>query len=148
MARPRRWKKVSDMQKEIDNYLDSCKIEYLRDENGEIVQNCKGEPVILSNKRSTVAGLALALGFATRQSLIDYTHRTDDDDKPFVDAITRAKLTIEDATAQAAFERDSARGACFLLQNGFGYREEKGVDVSGGITKRVIDVKLVDDDEG
>lgn len=146
MARPRRWKKVADMQKAIDGYLDSCKTEYLRDENGEIVQNCKGEPVILSNKRATVAGLALALGFATRQSLIDYTHRTDDDDKPFVDAITRAKLFIEDATAQAAFERDSARGACFLLQNGFGYREEKGVDVSGEMTNRVINVTITDDD--
>lgn len=146
MARPRRWTKVSDMQKAIDGYLDSCKTEYLRDENGEIMQNCKGEPVILSNKRATVAGLALALGFATRQSLIDYTHRTDDDDKPFVDAITRAKLQIEDATAQAAFERDSARGACFLLQNGFGYREEKGVDVSGEMTNRVINVTITEDD--
>ena len=146
MARPRRWTKVSEMQKAIDNYLDSCKTEYLRDENGEIMQNCKGEPVILSNKRATVAGLALALGFATRQSLIDYTHRTDDDNRPFVDAITRAKLTIEDATAQAAFERDSARGACFLLQNGFGYREEKGVDVTGEMTNRVINVTITDDD--
>lgn len=146
MARPRRWTKVSDMQKAIDNYLDSCKIEYLRDENGEIMQNCKGEPVILSNKRATVAGLALALGFTTRKSLIDYTMRTDDDDKPFVNAIARAKLTIEDATAQAAFERDSARGACFLLQNGFGYREEKGVDVTGEMTNRVINVTITDDD--
>lgn len=146
MARPRRWTKVSEMQKAIDEYLESCKIEYLRDENGEIVQNCKGEPVILSNKRATVAGLALALGFTTRKSLIDYTMRTDDDDKPFVNAITRAKLTIEDATAQAAFERDSARGACFLLQNGFGYREEKGVDVTGEMTNRVINVTITDDD--
>lgn len=146
MARPRRWTKVSEMQKAIDNYLDSCKTEYLRDENGEIMQNCKGEPVILSNKRATVAGLALALGFTTRKSLIDYTMRTDDEDKPFVNAITRAKLFIEDATAQAAFERDSARGACFLLQNGFGYREEKGVDVSGEMTNRVINVTITDDD--
>lgn len=146
MARPRRWTKVSEMQKAIDNYLDSCKIEYLRDENGEIMQNCKGEPIILSNKRATVAGLALALGFTTRKSLIDYTMRTDEEDKPFVNAITRAKLTIEDATAQAAFERDSARGACFLLQNGFGYREEKGVDVSGEMTNRVINVTITDDD--
>lgn len=146
MARPRRWTKVSDMQKAIDAYLDSCKIEYLRDENGEIVQNCKGEPVILSNKRATVAGLALALGFNSRQSLLNYMQRTDEEEKPFVDAITRAKLTIEDATAQAAFERDSARGACFLLQNGFGYREEKGVDVSGEMTNRVINVTITDDD--
>ena len=146
MARPRKWTKVSEMQKAIDNYLNSCKTEYLRDENGEIMQNCKGEPVVLSNKRATVAGLALALGFTTRKSLLDYISRTDDDDKPFVNAITRAKLTIEDATAQAAFERDSARGACFLLQNGFGYREEKGVDVTGEMTNRVINVTITDDD--
>lgn len=146
MARPRRWTKVSEMQKAIDAYFESCKTEFLRDDNGYIVTNCKGEPAVLSNKRATVAGLALALGFTTRKSLLDYISRTDDDDKPFVNAITRAKLQIEDATAQAAFERDSARGACFLLQNGFGYREEKGVDVSGEMTNRVINVTITDDD--
>lgn len=146
MARPRRWKKVDDMQKAIDAYFESCKTEFLRDDDGQIVRNSKGDAIILSQRRPTVAGLALALGFCSRQSLLNYLQRDDDDNKPFVDTITRAKLQIEDATAQAAFERDSARGACFLLQNGFGYREEKGVDVSGEMTNRVINVTITDDD--
>ena len=148
MGRPRKYKRVEDMERGIEAYFESCKPEYMLDEDGKPCLDRKGDPIILSNRRPTMAGLALALGFDSREALFHYLSRVDEDDKPYFNAITRAKCRIEDENLQLAYQKDSSRGACFVLQNGFGYREQSGVELSGGITKRVIDVKLVDDDEG
>ena len=145
MGRPRKYKRVEDMERGIEAYFESCKPEYMLDEDGKPCLDRKGEPIILSNRRPTMAGLALALGFDSRVSLFNYLSMSDDEEKPYLNAITRAKCRIEDENLQLAYQKDSSRGACFVLQNGFVYREQSGVELSGGVTKRVIDVKMVDD---
>ena len=67
----------------------------------------------------TVTGLAYALGFSSRPSLLNYQGR-----KQFVDAVRRAKLYIESYTEERLFDRDGVNGAKFSLANNFkGWRE-------------------------
>ena len=69
MGRPRKYKRVEDMDRGIEAYFEACKPEYMLDEDGRPCLDRKGEPVILSNRRPTMAGLALALGFDSREVL-------------------------------------------------------------------------------
>ena len=62
MSRPRKYKTVEEMQKAIDNYFMQCDAE---------------------EKPYTVVGLALALGFEDRRSLLDYMEYEDEDDIDF-----------------------------------------------------------------
>ena len=57
MSRPRKYKTVQEMQKAIDNYFMQCDVE---------------------EKPYTVVGLAIALGFEDRCSLLDYMQYEDE----------------------------------------------------------------------
>ena len=62
----------------------------------------------------------MALGFTTRQSLLNYQAK-----KQFVDTITRAKSRCEDYAESRLFDRDGAMGAKFSLSNNFKGWSEK-----------------------
>ena len=84
----------------------------------------------------SVTGLALALGFDCRRELEE---RAAGGDKAAA-VLRRARSRVEEANIQAAYRRDSASGARFLLQNGFGYSDKKDVGLSGGtITVNITD---------
>ena len=77
-------------------------------------------PIIIGRKPPTMTGLALALGFSSRQSLLNYQGK-----KQFVDTITRAKSFIEAYAEERLFDRDGVQGAKFSLINNFkGWREK------------------------
>ena len=121
MARKPRYESVEQIEGLIEAYFKSCEGELLRDEGGRIVFNQKdGEPVWVGRKPPTIPGLALALGFSSRQSLYNYKAK-----KEFVDTISRAQTRVEQYTAEKLFERDSQRGAQFALEYGFRYRQER-----------------------
>ena len=89
-----------------------------------------------------MAGLALALGFMSRQALYRYTDRENENNSDdYVTIITRAKLKIEEENIQLSYNRDASAGARFILQNGFNYSEKKDVGLSGS----KIRVELVDE---
>ena len=73
-----------------------------------------GKPVYIDQKPPTVTGLALALGFSGRQSLLNYQSKAE-----FVDTIMRAKSRVEEYTEQRLFDRDGSDGAKFSLRNNF-----------------------------
>ena len=73
----------------------------------------------MGRKPPTIPGLALALGFSSRQSLYNYKAR-----KEFMDTISRAQTRVEQYTAERLFDRDSQRGAQFALEYGFRYRRD------------------------
>lgn len=120
MARPLKYKTVQELQEAIDNYFKSCEGEILKDEEDQPIFNKFGQPVIINQKPPTVTGLALALGFTTRQSLLNYQAK-----KQFVDTITRAKSRCEDYAESRLFDRDGAMGAKFSLSNNFKGWSEK-----------------------
>lgn len=68
----------------------------------------------MKHRPPTTAGLAYALGFQDRSSLLDYQGR-----KQFFPSVKRAKLRIEAYTEERLFDRDGVNGAKFSLTNNF-----------------------------
>ncbi len=109
------FKTPEEMQVKIDEYFEECKGHPLVDSGGNPVMDKFGYPVIIDRKPLTVTGLALALGFTTRQSLLNYQHRS----KSFQEIIERAKLRIENYAEMRLYDKDGSNGAKFNLQNNF-----------------------------
>jgi hypothetical protein len=125
-GRPSKYKTAKQMQKIIDEYFKSCEGEILKNEDGEIVFDKYGQPVIINRKPPTVTGLALALGFNSRQSLLNYQDKAE-----FLDTITRAKSRIEEYAESRLFDKDGVNGAKFNLINNFkGWKDKQEQEVT------------------
>lgn len=133
---------VGEMQKRIDKYFDDCEGEPLLDPDGEPMYDKAGNMIIKNARPMTITGLALAIGFNSRQSLLNYQEKPE-----FVDTITRAKARIEQYAEERLFDKDGANGAKFSLANNFqGWKEKK--EIEADVSNRfVINVELVDDEE-
>jgi hypothetical protein len=137
-GRPPMFKTAKDMQKVIDTYFDSCKGEVLKDADGETVFNKYGMPVIVNSKPLTVTGLALALGFNSRQALLNYNERPE-----FNDTVTRAKAMVEEYAESRLFDKDGANGAKFSLANNFkGWVEKVDSTIKSENTNINIDADM------
>ena len=119
-GRPLKYRSAKQMQKVIDEYFKSCEPKPLLDEKGKVLTDKKGNPVFLPAPPPTVTGLALALGFTNRQSLLNYQERDE-----FFDTITRAKARVEQYAEERLFDKDGANGAKFSLANNFSGWKEK-----------------------
>ena len=137
---PPKYKTAAEMQKKIDEYFKNCDGRVLKDDDGNTVYNKYGEPVMVGVKPLTITGLALALGFTSRQALLNYQAKPE-----FVDTVTRAKTIVEEYAEMRLFDKDGANGAKFSLANNFdGWREKQQIeaDVKSEVT---INIELVDD---
>lgn len=112
--RPPKFTDPAVMQAKIDEYFTECEGRVLKDQNGETVYDKFGYPVVVDRKPLTITGLALALGFTNRQSLLNYQAKP-----PFTAIIERAKLQIENYAEMRLYDKDGANGAKFNLQNNF-----------------------------
>lgn len=129
-----------EMQEKIDAYFKECEGEVRLDDDGNVVYNKYGKPVVLGRRPLTITGLALALGFNSRKSLLDYQGKEE-----FVNTITRAKARVEQYAEERLYDKDGANGAKFSLANNFeGWREKQSIeaDVNSEIT---VNVELSDD---
>lgn len=113
-GRPLKYKTVKELQDAIDAYFLKCEGEVLRDEDGSPVYNKFGQPVIVNARPPTVTGLALFLGFNSRQALLNYQVK-----RQFNDTVTRAKARCEEYAEARLFDRDGFNGARFSLTNNF-----------------------------
>lgn len=130
-GRPPMYKSKEEIQEKIDKYFSDCEGEVLKDEQGTPILNKYGGVIIMGSKPPTVTGLALALGFSTRQSLLNYQAQDE-----FLDTITRAKSRVEQYAEERLFDRDGSNGAQFSLKNNFkGWNaDKKEENQQGGIT--------------
>ena len=87
---PPKYATVEEMQAVIDRYFEDCKGEPIIGDDGMPILDKFGQPFIIHQRPPTVTGLALALGFTSRQALLNYQAK-----KEFVDTVTRAKSHIE-----------------------------------------------------
>lgn len=118
---PRRWRSAKALQAAVDAYFEECS------EEGRV---------------PSVAGLALALGFMSRQALARYTDRMhEENNDDYVVIVTSAKTRIEEANIQLAYNKEASAGARFMLQNGFNYSEKQEI----GLNSNTIKVELVDE---
>lgn len=142
VGRPPMYKTAEEIQEKIDAYFEECKGRVLTDDDGRVVRDKYYMPIIVDARPPTITGLALALGFTSRQALLNYQAREE-----FVDTIMRAKAKVECYAEERLFDKDGANGAKFSLANNFeGWKEKKEIeaDVNNTVT---INVELVDDDE-
>lgn len=100
-GRPPMYANVEEMQTKIDAYFATAKIGLY-----------------------TVTGLALALGFTSRQALLNYQ-----DKEEFVDAVKKAKLKIEQDYEQSLREKGRS-GDIFGLKN-FGWDDKSDLNLGG-----------------
>lgn len=115
VGRPPKYKSKEEIEEKIEQYFKECEGEPLLDDDGEQVVNKYGYPCyIKAPKPPTATGLALALGFSTRQGLLNYQGK-----KEFLDTITRAKSKVEEYAERRLFDRDGSNGAQFSLRNNF-----------------------------
>lgn len=112
---------VAEIEDKIEQYFENCKGYPLTDSKGKQIFNKFGSPVFVDVHPPTVTGLALALGFNSRQSLLNYQGKAE-----FMDTITRAKARVEQYAEERLFDRDGSNGAQFSLRNNFkGWKEDE-----------------------
>lgn len=114
VGRPPKYKSKEEMEEKIEQYFKDCEGHPLTDDKGNQVYNKLGHPVIVDKRPPTVTGLALALGFNTRLSLLNYQGK-----KEFMNTIMRAKARVEQYAEERLFDKDGTSGAQFSLRNNF-----------------------------
>lgn len=130
------YKSKEEIQEKIDKYFSDCEGEVLKDEEGNPILNKYGGVIIMGSKPPTITGLALALGFASRQALLNYQDREE-----FNDTITRAKSRVEQYAEERLFDRDGSNGAQFSLKNNFkGWNADKKEENQQG--SEVVKIEL------
>lgn len=121
---PPMYKTPEEMQAVIDKYFADCKGEYVTDGEGNLMTDRHGHPVKAKERPLTITGLALALGFTTRQALLNYEGKPE-----FVDTIKRAKAKVEQYAEERLFDKEGCNGAKFNLSNNFkGWSERQQID--------------------
>ena len=119
-GRPPYYRSKEEIQQKIDEYFRECEGTPLMDGDKPALDKW-GRPVIIGSKPPTITGLALALGFASRQALLNYQGREE-----FNDTITRAKTRVEQYAEERLFDKDGTSGAQFSLRNNFkGWNNEQ-----------------------
>ena len=147
VGRPPKYKNVEEIEDKIEQYFAICEGEPLLDNEGKPVVNKYRYPCwIKPPKPPTVTGLALALGFTTRLSLLNYQ-----DKKEFMNTITRAKTKIEEYAESRLFDRDGSNGAQFSLRNnfkGWNGEQEKSQDEMKKLDEIIRNIDKVAIDSG
>lgn len=141
-GRPPFYNSVEEMQEMIDRYFAECDGKPVLDKDGNPMRNKDGKIIRDDRRPYTITGLALALGFNSRQALLNYEGRPE-----FNDTIKRAKARVERYAEERLYDNNGANGAKFSLANNFkGWTEKQTIeaDVKNKVT---INVELVDDEE-
>ena len=131
---PPKYRSVKAMKEKIDAYFEACKGKPCLDDNGEPMRNKNGYIIYDDKKPPTVTGLALALGFASRQALLNYQNKPE-----FNDTITRAKTRCEQYAEERLYDKDGSGGAQFSLRANFGW-DDKPKQESVGTVNIIYDV--------
>lgn len=116
VGRPPKYKNLAEMQVKIDAYFADCDGKLLKNSNNEPVLDKFGNEIYIGRHPPTVTGLALWLGFTSRQALLNYQAK-----REFVDAITRAKARCEQYAEEQLYDKNGSKGAQFSLKNNFGW---------------------------
>ena len=132
VGRPPKFTSKEQIQELGETYLRECMGKPFVMENGDVLMDKYGEVILVGRHPPTVTGLARALGFTSRQSLLEYQAKPE-----FSDTVTRLKLQIEEYAEERLFDKDGQRGAEFSLKYNFRWaQEDKGDsddDNAGGV---------------
>lgn len=125
-----------DMKAIVDEYFRKCKgRQVTNEETGEPMFTKWGQPIIVGAHPPTMVGLALALGFSSRQGLQSWKAK-----KGYREVLMEAVSRIEEYTEQRLFDKDGINGAKFSLMYNFGWRDQKKEE-----EKQVASVTIIND---
>lgn len=115
VGRPPKFESADQIQELVDAYFEDCAGQvWINPENGLPAIDKNGNEIRVGKHPPTVTGLALALGFSDRCSLLDYEGK-----KEFSLTIKKAKARVEEYAERRLFDRDGQRGAEFSLRCNF-----------------------------
>lgn len=121
-GRPAHFENEADLKSKIDEYFQYIEGEF------EIIEgvNNEGEAYkericLREPENATITGLALFLGFESRQSVYDYEKNGE-----FSYTIKKARLHVENSYEKALLSKNST-GAIFALKN-FGWSDKQEID--------------------
>jgi len=125
MGRPPIFNSVEELEKLVNDYFEYIKGEF----EWKTSSDDEGNPYDVKEwtrgpENPSITGLALHLGFESRQSVYDYEKRNDD----FSYTIKRSRLRIEASYEQFLLTK-VATGAIFALKN-FGWSDKQEIDHS------------------
>lgn len=123
MGRPPIFETVEDLENLVEGYFEYTKGEFEWKTGSDEDGNPQDYKVWLREPENvSITGLALFLGFESRQSVYDYEKKGDD----FSYTIKRARLRVEASYEQFLLTKAST-GAIFALKN-FGWSDKQEVD--------------------
>ena len=132
-GRPPLFKDASELEKRIEDYFQKCQPEILKDQNGDMIISKSGLPAVKLNP-PTITGLALYLGFCSRQSIYDYENRNDE----FSYIIKRARLMCENFIEENAYSGNIPPApAIFALKN-YGWKDTQDWNLGGGMNLNIV----------
>ena len=124
---------AADLQAACDAYFDSCRGHYRLDGTGAYVLDKWGQPIIDGARPLTITGLQMALGFKSRQSLMDYGGRP-----AFAHIIQQARLRVENYAEERLYDKEGCMGAKWALTVCFGWGREAATEEKPAPVVRVI----------
>lgn len=137
-GRPPKFETAEEMQLAIDDYFASCDnhIRTIYDKEG-------GEDKGISDPLPyTMTGLAIALGFESRQSLVDYKKKD-----RFSDTIKKARLRVEESIEQRMLKSNGVvAGVIFNAKNNFGWKDKTEQDINANLNVKKALVEFIGDD--
>lgn len=137
VGRPPKYTDIEEFEQKIDEYFESRKGEVARDENGNIVFNKYGGICYIKEPRPpTITGLALYLGFNSKQTFYNYGEK-----KRFMESVNRARMRIEEYAEEQLYSREGQRGAEFNLKYNFGWKSAEIAKAESAIEQ----TKIIDD---
>lgn len=134
-GRPPKYSNPEEMQEVLEKYFQECEEKVKVDADGRMIFDRLGHPVTYRDRIPTISGIARALGFRSRQSLLDYQGK-----KGFKDIILDAKLRVEIFTEEQLYTREGCNGARFVLWNNFGWRPAADEKASSAGVRIIYDI--------
>lgn len=124
-GRPKRYPTIEGFEKAIEDYFEEC------DNNTVDTYNKLGEPITIKSPIPyTVEGLCLALGFTSREALINYEKKQGYEE--YFDTLKTAKLRIQNNKVVNSLNGTyNPATAIFDLKNNHGYRDKTETEHSG-----------------
>jgi hypothetical protein len=116
-GRPKKYETEDAMLERVDAYFVHIKGEVRKDQEGKQTNEWKRYP-----EPATITGLALFLGFESRQSIYDYEL-----DGEFSYIIKNARLRVECEYEKRLTTAQSATGAIFALKN-MGWKDKSELE--------------------
>jgi len=134
-GQPPKFNSLAELQAKIDEYFETkVGSKIIKDNDGNVCTDKKGNPVYEVTP-PTISGLALFLGFKSRQSLYDYKERAE-----YSYALHATTLKIEEFAESQLFVGNH-QGAIFWLKNK-GWKDNQDVThlgAGGGPVKVVVE---------